>query len=93
METKLQIDCTGCDAPCCRALVLNLRPQESMRELLKAHYGRDIDLVTVTLNHTCEKLVDNRCTIYEERPQQCRDFICHPSDRPNVLKLEISTKP
>jgi len=30
----------------------------------------------IKINHPCSKLVDNKCSIYEDRPEICQIYIC-----------------
>ena len=88
-----QIDCTGCDASCCRHYKLSMIPGEALKELLSAHYDREVDSVFIHVYHKCEQLDENnRCKIYDKRPQTCRDYICTPEARPNVVKIEVGEK-
>jgi hypothetical protein len=52
------IDCTGCKAGCCK----------KMGEVLKVYK----DFPYGEINGVCEKLENDRCSIYDSRPWQCR---------------------
>jgi hypothetical protein len=72
--------CIGCDADCCRGFPsVELTPDEyTTLELLGAvrlefllsgrHY--------LIIENGCEFLVNNRCRIYDHRPDICRRFTC-----------------
>ena len=79
-----QIDCTQC-ANCCRTLQivvdskdvkrlatrLGLSPQQFSRKYMHT----DADGVKHLASTPCVFLgADNRCTVYEDRPQACHDF-------------------
>lgn len=79
-----QIDCTSC-AHCCRSLQVVVDNQDIRR--LAARLGMTFQqfsrrYVQVTKDRTkcfaatpCAFLgADNRCSVYEDRPQACRDF-------------------
>lgn len=75
--------CAGCGADCCRGFPsVKLTPEEySALERLGAarlefllngeHY--------LIIEHGCEFLTDNRCSIYDSRPDICRRFTCKSS--------------
>lgn len=82
--------CKECNAHCCRSVAINLNVGKDMRELLEAHYGREIDTLKVKISHDCMHITeDYKCGIYEDRPKICRNFVCPEMRRPNVLNLEI----
>ena len=69
---------------------------EPMRELMKAHYGRNIETVRFTVHHKCEHLmVDGRCDLWAEdevmdaRPQICKEFMCEKAENPEMLVLDV----
>ncbi|MVT12011.1 YkgJ family cysteine cluster protein [Chitinophaga tropicalis] len=79
-----QIDCTSC-GNCCRSLMINVTQEEVRR--LAAHLNRSEDNVkeqyiengsdnTMMVVNTipCHFLNNNRCTIYEQRFAECREF-------------------
>jgi uncharacterized protein len=79
-----QIDCTTC-ANCCRTLqivvdnrdIARLAKKRGMgrKEFTAQYVGLAEDGVQYFLSSPCAFLGDdNRCTVYEDRPQACRDF-------------------
>jgi hypothetical protein len=78
-DVAAQVPCGGCTA-CCRdpKLILTLTPDEAKR--LRSHsdphdrgeYAIDRDPDT----GTCVYLIDDRCSIYTERPKACRKYDC-----------------
>lgn len=85
-----RIDCAGCRAHCCRAELVALT-QEDDRALYPEAFELDADgkhhlrqllpsSIGWALPHgddgACVYLKENRCSIYEKRPQMCREFSC-----------------
>ncbi len=79
-----QIDCTAC-AHCCKTLRIVVDDNDirrlatrlgmSVRQFSKTHVRVDEDDEKYLANSPCSFLgEDNRCTVYEDRPQACRDF-------------------
>lgn len=66
------IDCTDCKAGCCK----------KMGEVLKVYK----DFPYGEINGVCEKLENNRCSVYSSRPWQCR------SNEVRKLFLTLSDK-
>lgn len=81
------IDCTQC-ANCCRALTVELyehdapRLAEGLREsvdtvrqrYIQQHNLPEDDMWGAFKHKPCALLKDNLCTVYEHRPDACRDF-------------------
>lgn len=77
------IDCTAC-GNCCRSLVINVTPAEVndlaqhlkiSTELTKERYIEESQQGNCFINTIpCHFLADNKCTIYEQRFTECRDF-------------------
>jgi len=85
-----QIDCTQC-GNCCRSLMINVDDADAAR--LSAHlqlgkevfYNRYVErssqgLLAVMNTIPCHFLHENKCTVYEARPNECRQFpgLHHP---------------
>lgn len=79
-----QIDCTAC-ANCCRTLQIvvdnkDIRRLAARLGMTLAQFSRryvqvDTDKTKYFASPPCPFLgPDNRCTVYEDRPQACRDF-------------------
>jgi len=77
------IDCTAC-GNCCRSLVINVTPKEvgmladhlkTSSDAIKEKYIEESQQGNYFINTIpCHFLADNKCTIYEHRFRECRDF-------------------
>ena len=79
-----QIDCTAC-GHCCRSLQIVVDDKDIRRlaqrlgmtskEFSRRYVGRAEDGTKHFASTPCSFLgADNRCSVYEDRPQACRDF-------------------
>jgi Fe-S-cluster containining protein len=90
-EASLQSGNGGADVPCgacrgcCRSsMFIHIRPEETQtikripRALLFPAPGLPKGHVLMGYNDKgqCPILIDNQCSIYEDRPQTCRDYDC-----------------
>ena len=70
--------CADCQAACCTqqgSIAISLQPEELNS------YEHDNDQQITMVNGRCYYLnEDNRCSIYDKRPQICRSFNCVWSD-------------
>lgn len=79
-----RIDCTQC-GNCCRTLMINVEKEDALR--LASHTGLPFETFedkyiekssegTLCIMKTipCSFLHDNKCTVYEARPNECREF-------------------
>jgi Fe-S-cluster containining protein len=81
-EQVADVPCDGCVGCCISSYAIALRPAD--KSALAAVPARYLDLpVDGGLAHmryradgTCPMLEANRCTIYADRPQTCRDYDC-----------------
>jgi len=64
-----QIDCTEC-GNCC----LNLRPVASYESLIRFVEPDKIEEVKYAMSIECKHLLEKKCTIYLDRPEECRAF-------------------
>ena len=82
--TTAGIDCTQC-GNCCRTLMINVEEGDAAR--LAAHLNMNIadfenryveksSAGTLAVMNTipCHFLSDNKCVVYEARPNECREF-------------------
>jgi Fe-S-cluster containining protein len=91
MEASLRSGNGGADVPCgtcrgcCRSsMFIHIRPEETQslrripRALLFPAPGRPKGHVLMGYNDQgqCPMLIDNQCSIYEDRPQTCREYDC-----------------
>jgi Fe-S-cluster containining protein len=67
------MNCTGCPAPCCRDVVY-LTPREFKTLCGKTSSLKCTQIGEVTILSPCPFLVDNRCTIYADRPLACQRY-------------------
>lgn len=89
-EITPQINCTEC-GNCCRSLMINVDDADAAR--LSAHlqlekenfYNRYVERssqgsLAVMNTIPCHFLSENKCTVYEARPNECREFpgLHHP---------------
>ena len=90
-EASLRSGDGGADVPCgtckgcCRSsMFIHIKPEETQtikripRALLFPAPGRPKGHVLMGYNDKghCPMLIDNQCSIYEDRPQTCRDYDC-----------------
>ncbi len=98
-EISPQIDCTQC-GNCCRSLMINVEKNDAER--LATHlnissenfYKKYIETssegnLSVMNKIPCHFLHENKCTVYEARPNECREF---PGlDQPNFVQRLFAT--
>ncbi len=91
--TEAAIGCRGCTL-CCRLFLINLNEEEYrsgkyFTELLTDGGIPDdfvfaeengLNIVKKKKNGSCVYLRNNRCSIYDSRPEVCRDFLCSSPD-------------
>src|SRR5689334_7392481 len=83
-EITPQIDCTKC-GNCCKSLMINVNDTDAAR--LSAHLNLDNETfykkyierssqgsLAVMNKIPCHFLHENKCTVYEARPTECREF-------------------
>jgi len=90
-EASIRSGTIGADVPCgtcrgcCRSsMFIHIRPEETLtikripRALLFPAPGQPKGHVLMGYNDQgqCPMLVDSQCSIYEDRPQTCRDYDC-----------------
>lgn len=74
--------CVGC-TDCCTMIGYPIELDKFQQELHEAHFGEKKKNATFKIRHTCSKLdpKTKKCTIYEDRPQICRQFYCEASKK------------
>lgn len=72
--------CAGCDAACCRGFPSVKLTWEEYERLEELGATRLVLLPKGTplllIDYCCEFLAENRCLIYDDRPEICRRFTC-----------------
>ena len=76
-------NCKKC-GDCCRNIKLELRmicDEDTIRwiEYHNLKVEKVDDRQFVVINNPCDKLVDNKCSIYKNRPEVCQMFVCQKS--------------
>lgn len=96
VERKTSRACLACEAECCRKLAVQMQVGPQMRELLAAHYGREVDNLRVKVLHDCPHLTaNNLCDLWHEDPEQdhrpelCKIFFCEKAENPGLLILPV----
>jgi Fe-S-cluster containining protein len=79
-----QIDCTDC-GNCCA----NLRPAATRETLIKFVKEEEIDKYMYAESMVCKNLVDKKCTVYSDRPDECKSFPY--MDRKNFVNRTTGT--
>ena len=93
------VPCDGCTACCRSSQFIDIAPDETdtlahvPAELLFPAPGRPAGHVVLGYDETgcCPMLIDNRCSIYEHRPQTCRTYDCRVLTAAGV-ELDDETK-
>lgn len=69
------IDCERCDAVCCRLTVI-VSPDDRVADYLTTHTPDGLHVMARDEDGWCVAVDSARmcCSIYESRPQVCRDF-------------------
>jgi Fe-S-cluster containining protein len=83
LDVTAEVDCTKC-GNCCRTLMINVEPEEleplvhrlqSSVEDIKAKFIEESSQGQLIINTIpCHFLEDSKCTIYESRFTECREF-------------------
>jgi hypothetical protein len=63
----------GCGS-CCKFMLLDVAGVKGAEDWFGYHGGKIVD-GKLRLDIPCDKLVDSKCSIYEQRPQACKDFV------------------
>ncbi len=85
--------CVG-KAKCCRAFThtLDILKLAKEDEFLGAHFdGEEGEYpLRLEINHKCNKLNEsNKCSIYEDRPNTCKEYLCQASKVRRNMFLRI----
>ena len=90
LKTKDWNGCVGC-ADCCTMFSVTLGLKSEMEEFATVHFGQPTDKIQVKNHHVCSKLdpKTRKCTIYEDRPKICREFLCDASKTRANIQQQI----
>jgi hypothetical protein len=94
-RAAVEVDCSDCDAACCREeQPIHLQPEESDEGLeVEWDANKGLRRLKRRADGACVHLADdNRCTVHRRRPWCCRMYDCRvyalakvtPSNRPRV---------
>jgi len=83
-DTDSDVPCDGCTACCTASQFVHIAPSETdtlariPRQLLFPAPGAPAGHVLLGYDERghCPMLIDNRCSIYEDRPRTCRTYDC-----------------
>lgn len=85
--TEADIDCSGCEANCCKMhWLIELTSDEAKYLEHDVGFGRFYIKNDINTDYHCIYLTnDNKCSIHDIRPKVCRSFDCrnHPIKIPN----------
>jgi len=68
--------CFGC-SKCCEDIILPLgiNINNDIKQWIEFH-NIEVQNKVIKVNNKCSKLNNGRCSIYEQRPNNCKDFFC-----------------
>ena len=71
-------ECEQC-GKCCRGFSVEVFPTKQTLEeniLLEIHDVEPDKPLLFSVSHDCKHLIENKCGIYDTRPEPCRSFMC-----------------
>ena len=70
------MNCDNC-SKCCEDIILPLafEPNEDIKHWIEFH-NIEVKGKMIRIKNKCEKLVNGKCSIYENRPENCKNFFC-----------------
>ena len=74
-----EVRCRECDGRCCRSFVsvaISCQEYDRLRALGAQRLEDWAGRCWLIIEHGCEFLVTGKCSIYRDRPEQCRRFTC-----------------
>jgi len=96
VERKTSPACLHCGGDCCKKLAVQVHVGGNMKEMLFAHYGRDVEVLRFKLRHTCPHLTDDGlCELWHEDPEQdnrpvlCKTYMCEKADNPGLMIIPV----
>ncbi len=72
---QADVPCNGCTA-CCREPLLDVELTDAEAQRLKSHQDEKGWKLDKQADGSCVYLIDNRCSIYAERPVTCKSYDC-----------------
>lgn len=99
MNNKIDVSsCHSCGS-CCRLFLINLTEKElNSGKFLTESFNHDhfedfasieeygLNILKKNDDESCIYLLDNKCSVYDNRPEVCRDFSCG-SDRKEFSEM------
>jgi Fe-S-cluster containining protein len=69
--------CKKCGS-CCKIFTFPVQDVEGVKKFFREHFGFSLKTwaMKVVVQGECEHLKNNRCEIYESRPDKCKDYLC-----------------
>ncbi len=66
---------------CCENinLPLGIEPDEDVKRWMELH-NLEVNGKMLKINQPCSKLVNGKCSIYEQRPNNCKNYDCNEID-------------
>ena len=70
------INCGNC-SKCCNDIILPLafEPDEDIKRWIEFHNIEVMEKM-IKIKNKCSKLENGKCSIYEQRPNNCRNYNC-----------------
>lgn len=75
-------DCSRCNAPCCRIFWVNMEEGDNIDNYEKSSDGKYLKRIG---DGSCIYLIDNKCSIYNKRPNICQNWSCYKDPRWYVI--------
>ena len=79
------MNCEQCDAKCCKDMFIPFpKITNDTRRWIELHKGLSVVLIKglgfIKVEIPCSKLINNKCSIYEDRPDNCRNYECKDNE-------------
>ena len=78
-------ECAKCGALCCKTMIIGVNGATQEDLQFWATTGRMIGSACV-LNMKCKMLAGNKCSIYDLRPEKCKNFIVNGAACMAIIK-------
>lgn len=85
--------CKKCTV-CCKNFNIEPKNKDDLIKQFEVAFGFKLKSydIKVMFGGECEHLKNNRCDIYKERPQRCKDFICKRYHKNNISDGQLYKK-